>query len=134
MERIELARKIAKTSKLMFKVNAVISVLAAVFYVELMMRINGNEGAVVYFIEAAVMAIFNIYVWKLIKLISDKIKILQIFPFAYKLYKKEDNFEYRKFIVKNYVIIYKINLKEKEIKILHIYNQKLNYKKKPILL
>lgn len=48
MERIELARKIAKTSKLMFKVNAVISVLAAVFYVELMMRINGNEGAVVY--------------------------------------------------------------------------------------
>ena len=70
MERIELARKIAKTSKLMFKVNAVISVLAAVFYVELMMRINGNEGAVVYFIEAAVMAIFNIYVWKLIKLIS----------------------------------------------------------------
>lgn len=71
---------------------------------------------------------------KLIKLISDKIKILQIFPFAYKLYKKEDNFEYRKFIVKNYIIIYKINLKEKEIKILHIYNQKLNYKKKPILL
>ena len=43
MERIELARKIAKTSKLMFKVNAVISVLAAVFYVELMMRINGMK-------------------------------------------------------------------------------------------
>ena len=70
MERVELARKIAKTSKLMFKVNAVISVLAAVFYVDLMVRINGNGGAVVYFIEAVVMATFNIYVWKLIKLIS----------------------------------------------------------------
>lgn len=71
---------------------------------------------------------------KLIKTISNKIKILEVFPFAYKLYKKEENFEYRKFIVKNYIIIYKINLKEKEIRILHIYNQKLNYKKKPILL
>lgn len=70
MERVELARKIAKTSKLMFKVNAVISVLAAVFYVDLMVRINGNGGAVVYFIEAVVIATFNIYVWKLIKLIS----------------------------------------------------------------
>ena len=70
MERVELARKISKTSKLMFKVNAVISVLAAVFYVDLMVRINGNGGAVVYFIEAVVMATFNIYVWKLIKLIS----------------------------------------------------------------
>ena len=70
MERVELARKIAKTSKLMFKVNAVISVLAAVFYVDLMVRINGNGGAVVYFIEAVVMVTFNIYVWKLIKLIS----------------------------------------------------------------
>ena len=70
MERVELTRKIAKTSKLMFKVNAVISVLAAVFYVDLMVRINGNGGAVVYFIEAVVIATFNIYVWKLIKLIS----------------------------------------------------------------
>ena len=58
--------------------------------------------------------------------------INEVFPFAYELYKKEENFEYRKFIVKNYIIIYKINLKEKEIKVLHIYNQKLNYNKKPI--
>ena len=70
MERVELARKITKTSKLMFKVNVVISVLAAVFYVGLMMRINGQGGAIVYFIEAAILAAFNIYVWKLIKLIS----------------------------------------------------------------
>ena len=70
MERSELARKIAKTSKLMFKVNVVISILAAVFYVDLMMRINGQGGAVVYLIEATVVASFNIYVWKLIRLLS----------------------------------------------------------------
>lgn len=70
MEKAELARKIATTSKLMFKVNAVISVLAAVFYVDIMMRINGQGGAVVYLIEAAIIATFNIYVWKLIRLIS----------------------------------------------------------------
>ena len=71
---------------------------------------------------------------KLINLISDKIKILEVFPFAFELYKKEENSEYRKFIVKDYIIIYKINLKERKIKILHIYNQKFNYNKKSILL
>lgn len=71
---------------------------------------------------------------KLMNRIDNKIKVLETFPFAYKLYKKEENFEYRKLIVKNYIIIYKINLKEKEIFILHIYNQKLNYHKKSILL
>lgn len=70
MERSELARKIAKTSKLMFKVNVVISILAAVFYVDMMMGINGQGGAVVYLIEATVVASFNIYVWKLIRLLS----------------------------------------------------------------
>ena len=70
MERAELAKKIAKTSKLMFKVNVVISILAAVFYVDMMMRINGQGGAVVYLIEATVVASFNIYVWKLIRLLS----------------------------------------------------------------
>ncbi len=71
---------------------------------------------------------------RLVNTIISKLKILEVFPFAYKLYKKEENFEYRKFIVKNYVIIYKINLNKKEIKILHIYNQRVNYKKRPILL
>ena len=54
----------------MFKVNVVISILAAVFYVDMMMRINGQGGAVVYLIEATVVATFNIYVWKLIRLLS----------------------------------------------------------------
>lgn len=53
-----------------------------------------------------------------------KIETLRTFPRAHKIFKKEKDFEYRKFIIKNYVIIYRINLKEKEINILHIYNQK----------
>ena len=48
---------------------------------------------------------------KLINTITLKIKILENFPYAYKLLKKERNLEYRKFIVKNYVIIYKIKIK-----------------------
>ena len=54
----------------MIKVNVVISILAAVFYVDMMMRINGQGGAVVYLIEATVVATFNIYVWKFIRLLS----------------------------------------------------------------
>ena len=71
---------------------------------------------------------------KILKIIDNKIKLLEIFPFAFKLYKKEEKVEYRKFIVKNYIIIYKINLEKKEIFISNIYNQKFNYKKKSILL
>ena len=60
----------------------------------------------------------------------QSLKILEDFPFAYKLIRKTKNFEYRKLIIKNYIIIYKINLKEKEINILHIYNQKQKIKDK----
>ena len=67
---------------------------------------------------------------KTVKKITGKIHILKDFPFAYKLINKTKNFEYRKLIIKNYIIIYKINLKEKEINILHIYNQKQKIKNK----
>lgn len=66
----------------------------------------------------------------MVKKIREKIRILNDFPFAYKLIRKTNKFEYRKFIIKNYIIIYKINLKEKEINILHIYNQKQKIKNK----
>ena len=61
---------------------------------------------------------------KTVNKIRGKISNLSYFPFAHKLLRKTKNFEYRKFIIKNYIIIYKINLKEKEINILHIYNPK----------
>ena len=67
---------------------------------------------------------------KIIRKIREKIRILNNFPFVYKLLTKNKNFEYRKFIIKNYIIIYKINLKEKEVNILHIYNQKKKIKDK----
>ena len=62
--------------------------------------------------------------------IKGKISNLGYFPYAHKLLRKTRNFEYRKFIIKNYIIIYKINLKEKEVNILHIYNQKQKIKNK----
>jgi len=61
---------------------------------------------------------------KMMQKIMRSLKILEEFPFAHKLLRKTKNFEYRKFIIKNYILIYKINLKEKEVNILHIYNQK----------
>ena len=68
--------------------------------------------------------------YKIIENVMGKIKILEQFPFIGKIIWKTKNFEYRKFIIKNYIIIYKINLKEKEINILHIYNQKQKVKNK----
>jgi len=60
----------------------------------------------------------------------ESLKILEDFPRAYKVLRKTKKFEFRKFIIKNYIIIYKINLKEKEVNILHIYNQKQKIKNK----
>ena len=64
----------------------------------------------------------------IIENVMGRIKILERFPFIGKVIRKTKNFEYRKFIIKNYIIIYKINLKE--INILHIYNQKQKVKNK----
>ena len=69
---------------------------------------------------------------KIIKNIKGKISNLSYFPFAHKIIRKTKKFEYRKFIIKNYIIIYKINLKEKEINILHIYSQKQKVRKQKL--
>ena len=65
-----------------------------------------------------------------IDIIRGKISCLRYFPYAHKLLRKTKKFEYRKFIIKNYIIIYKINLNQKEVNILHIYNQKQKIKNK----
>ena len=67
---------------------------------------------------------------RLFRKIKDRLNIIEEFPFIGKLIRKTTNFEYRKFIIKNYIIIYKINLNQKEINILHIYNQKQRIKNK----
>lgn len=61
---------------------------------------------------------------RMIKEIIEKIKILEDFPLAYRLIKIENCFQYRRFIVKNYFIIYKIDLESREIYILNIFYQK----------
>ena len=65
---------------------------------------------------------------RIIREIKNKIKSLENFPQAHQLIKKSKNVEYRKHIIKNYIIIYKINLIERIIYILHIYNQKEYYR------
>ena len=54
--------------------------------------------------------------------IISKIKELKYFPFANKTINLRN--KNRKLIVKNYIIIYNVNLESKIINILHIYNQK----------
>lgn len=77
----------------------------------------------------------EIYLWKNYVFRSEKIaqktvreiilktRNLKIFPKAYKLLRKDGKVEYRKFIVKKYIIIY--SFESEKINILHIYNQKL---------
>ena len=66
---------------------------------------------------------------KLINLITEKINIIKQYPLAFEILFKRENLEYRKFIVKNYVIIYRVNLENREVYILHIYNQRKNKRK-----
>jgi len=51
---------------------------------------------------------------KTVNNIRGKISNLIYFPFAHKLLRKNKNFEYRKFIIKNYIIIYKIKRKRNQ--------------------
>jgi len=43
---------------------------------------------------------------RIVNNIRGKISSLEYFPYAHKLLRKTRNFEYRKFIIKNYIIIY----------------------------
>ena len=54
---------------------------------------------------------------------------LSYMPRKYKLLKKEKDIEVRKMIIKNYIIIYQIEIKIKIVYILHIFYSKRNYLK-----
>ena len=54
--------------------------------------------------------------------IISKIKEMEYFPFSNRTINSRN--KNRKLIVKNYIIIYNVNLESKIINILHIYNQK----------
>ena len=66
---------------------------------------------------------------KLIRKIQDGFLDLSYMPMKYKLLIKKRNFEIRKSIVKNYIIIYQIEIKIKIVYILHIFYSKRNYLK-----
>lgn len=66
---------------------------------------------------------------KTIQRITKEISDLRYMPRKYKLLRKNKNIEIHKMSVKNYVIIYQINIKIKTVYILHIFNSKRNYLK-----
>jgi len=94
---------------------------------------KNTEYKIVYEKEA-VKEIENIYLYiknvlleenianKIISNIFNKIRMLKYFPLASKNINLKN--KTRKLIVKNYIIIYNVNLESKTINILHIYNQK----------
>ena len=66
---------------------------------------------------------------KLVKNIRYSILDLSYMPRKYILLKEKNNFEIRRSIVKNYIIIYQIEIKIKIVYILHIFYSKRNYLK-----
>ena len=66
---------------------------------------------------------------KLMKEIEDKVKLLEYAPHIHiKIGKKDSkNHEYRRLIVKNYIILYIILEEKKKVRITHIFYNKSDY-------
>lgn len=64
-----------------------------------------------------------------IRAIINEIEDLKYMPRKYKLLRKEKDIEIHRLIVKNYVIIYRVDIKFKKVYILHIFYLKRNYLK-----
>lgn len=64
---------------------------------------------------------------KLMNKIENCLFQITLFPRAFS---KIINIQYRKAIVKKYIIIYKIHEKKKEVQIVHIFNSRSNYVEK----
>lgn len=63
----------------------------------------------------------------LMRKIDDALIQISIFP---KSHERIENTQYRKALVKKYIIIYTVNEKKKEIYILHIFHSKSDYQRK----
>lgn len=66
---------------------------------------------------------------ELMREINEKVVNISFFPRMYsKLITKKTRYnKYRKIVIKNYIILYKIYDKTREIEIVHIFNSKSNY-------
>ena len=67
--------------------------------------------------------------WQLMRALNSKISNIRIFP---KMYRKIEiqNKEYRRLVVRSYIIIYRVNEEKKKIYIVHIFYSKSNYLEK----
>ena len=65
---------------------------------------------------------------KFVENVENKILRLSIFPYScMEIISKPQNIQYRKLIVKNYVILYKIYEENKRVDIVHIYYSRRDY-------
>ena len=100
-----------------------------------------NESCKIFFTDNAISDMNSIFEYiseklylpnsarKLMREINDKIENLKYMPKIYNVIKK-NNFlknEYRKIVIKNYVIIYTINESIKTVYIVNLYYSKSNY-------
>ena len=69
---------------------------------------------------------------QLMKEINSKVINLTIFPRLYCELKipNSKGIEYRRIVVKNYIVIYRVNDRKKEIYLLHIFHSKSDYQRK----
>lgn len=65
---------------------------------------------------------------KFVENVENKILRLSIFPYScMEIISKPQNIQYRKLIVKNYVVLYKIYEENKRVDIVHIYYSRRDY-------
>lgn len=67
--------------------------------------------------------------FELMRNINERIVNISFFPRMYsKLITEKSKYnKYRRIVFKNYIIVYKIHDKEKEVRIVHIFNSRSNY-------
>ena len=100
-----------------------------------------NESYKIFFTDNAIQDMNNIFEYiseklylpnsarNLMKEINNKIETLKYMPKIYNVIKKNDLLEneYRKIVIKNYVIIYTINECTKVVYVVNLYYSKSNY-------
>ena len=100
-----------------------------------------NESYKIFFTDNAILDMNNIFEYiskklylpnsarRLMKEINDRIENLKYMPKIYNVIKKNDLLEneYRKIVIKNYVIIYTINEYTKTVYIANLYYSRSNY-------
>ncbi len=64
---------------------------------------------------------------RLMEQMKERTEKLSYFPRRYPIVGRKNKREYRRIVIKNYIVIYTINEARKEVEIVHIYYDKNNY-------